>query len=172
MFQLNVEVLDELYHLQRSHHPAMPPLTSIFLKVIERWEEAYNHHGRLSQALSQCGNNHGIQDSKGHLHSILRLPYIYIRGLYDNFQKLFDATPDHHFDIELIIRLLPSLSHLMDISCHGAWNDRMCKEMEELRAVISWSNMMPRVQSILGLTTASHLFPAGETMGVTPTYYL
>jgi hypothetical protein len=75
----------------------------------------------------------------------LQLPSIYIRNLLQDFKSLFDVTPDHHFDIELIIRLLPALEHLVDISTHTFWHNTVTKEVQNLRGMLSWGDMEPSV---------------------------
>jgi hypothetical protein len=79
------------------------------------------------------------------LQAILQLPSSYIRSLLQNFKNLFDVTPDHHFDIELIIRLLPALEHLVDISTHTFWHNAVTKEVQNLRGMLSWGDIEPSV---------------------------
>lgn len=141
LLRLHVETLDELYLLQRGHHPSVPPITSTFLNAIERWEAAYTQHGRLIEDMFQKKDYVNPLPFDKELQAIVRLPCDFTRNLLQSFRTLFDVTPDHHFDIELIIRLLPALEHLVDVSSHSFWHNKVAKDILDLQGTLSWGEI-------------------------------
>lgn len=140
--KLHQSLLDELHTHQRENHPRLPPVTSYYLRAMPQWGDTYTVYSRLVDfALQNLDLTKAIRE-------LLVGPLVHIKEITKLFKHLFDLTPDHHFDIELITRLLPLLDDLVVIATKVVPDEEpLDKEIVALKKLLLWKDKAQELQA-------------------------
>ncbi|KAG8756800.1 hypothetical protein FRC14_002648 [Serendipita sp. 396] len=132
--QLHLALMQELHVHQRDRHPHLPPITSFYLRAMPQWEDVYALYGRVVDfALQNLELTKAIRD-------LLVQPLLHLKDLSKLLKSLFDVTPDHHFDVELIIRLIPAVDHIVELTSKIFPEDPVDSGIVNLQEILLWEN--------------------------------